>query len=1261
MPTILQMAEKVSRTVKRDDTIIGTGSKRGTKKMFGEGVRRRSPRFNEKARPAARPSAAIIEAKRNARQKQVKKHEDLPAVRDPYQTAREAKEIVRRPTGIIYDKRMVEHHCLWDPDYPECPDRFTRVLERCESLGLISRCLTITPREATESEILVKHTSEQIEILKATDGCTDEIFLEKLSSKYDAIYIHPSSYRLSLLSAGSAIELVDAICSKKVQNGMAIIRPPGHHAMKSEYCGYCFFNNVALAAHHALENCKMSRILIVDWDVHHGQATQQMFYDDPRVVYFSIHRYEHGSFWPNLRESNFNYIGTGKGTGYNFNIPLNKTGMKDADYLAVFQQVLLPMAYEFQPELVLVSAGYDAAIGCPEGEMEITPVCYSHLLSSLLGLASGKVAVILEGGYCLQSLAEGAALTLRCLLGDPCPPLPPLDPPCDSIQETILDVIYAHREHWQCFQFQETYQVGIQPEGPILNSVSACGIEDEKKQKEDSPKSGVLRNRHYPVVKFMGSEDRPESYLTRNCYPVQSDEFKCDVEARLNSLIINTNLSFAQQRVCFVYDERMMKHKNISDPSHPERPERLSSIYSCLEDYGLLERCHQLQSRSATKEELLLLHSKAHIEQMEEAKNLKLKELNKLEENFRSLYLHPASYDSACLSAGCLLQVVDSVLNGESRSGIAIVRPPGHHAEEDEPCGFCIFNSVSLAAKYAVEVHGLKRVLLLDWDVHHGNGSQKMFKSDPRVLYLSLHRYDNGSFFPGSKDANYTVVGSGPGLGFNVNIPWNKRGISDGDYVAAFHQVVLPICYQFDPELVLVSAGFDAAVGDPLGGLRLTPEVYSHMTHWLSALANGKIVLSLEGGYNLTSISYAMTLCTKALLGDPLPPLRAGLAPCLSAVTTIKNVIHTQSQYWPCLKFDVALPKRNVLLDNVRPQVPVSPDTITLSKSLTKLNLDEEVSSSDRISKETIYSNFCIIDVARDRETCVESPMELSESSINFVASSSNSSFEGDSIAWSRVSSVSFSESPEELVVENNIRDTVESYCPSPCFISDLENSNVPVSETVNLNSVSLASRPSSLPIACDSVVIKNSRLEVRDAELESVHKAADKEAGSSGGRQQSSSSQGGHRQSGSSQGGQASGGAPPGGTLADYLSDNIQLLLAGEMHAVIPLRNCPHLDRVEDVPAIGIDCKTPCLECGSVAENWVCLICYTVHCGRYVNEHMVNHGVESSHPLTLSFTDLSVWCYGCDAYVDNDVLYNAKNAAHRSKFGEDLPWTYGD
>lgn len=295
------------------------------------------------------PKSSLAMAKKRARDRM---SEEANAggrgslVKDPYQVALDSKTVTRSTTGLVFDRRMAEHRCLWDNNYPECPERFTEVMKRCEELKLLDRCTYIEPRSGTLDEVLLKHTEEQYETLKATSGSTNEEKLEELSANYDAIFIHPSTFELSLLSVGCTVDLVDNIISGRVQNGMAIIRPPGHHAMKSEYNGYCFFNNVAIAAQHALEKQNLKRILIVDWDVHHGQGTQQLFYDDPRVLYMSIHRFEHGRFWPNLRESNFNYIGERSGKGFNVNVPLNETGMTDADYLAIFQQLILPIGLE---------------------------------------------------------------------------------------------------------------------------------------------------------------------------------------------------------------------------------------------------------------------------------------------------------------------------------------------------------------------------------------------------------------------------------------------------------------------------------------------------------------------------------------------------------------------------------------------------------------------------------------------------------------------------------------------------------------------------------------------------------------------------------------------------------------------------------------------------------------------------------------------------------------------------------------------------
>uniref|UniRef100_A0A0P6E2S0 Putative Histone deacetylase n=1 Tax=Daphnia magna TaxID=35525 RepID=A0A0P6E2S0_9CRUS len=621
-----------------------------------------------------------------------KKNDKVNVFVDHLQNTRDCKDKISGQTGIIYDERMVEHQCLWDPNYPECPERFTRVLERCREYGLVQRCVDIQPRKATSEELLKLHTPDRIELLKGTDGSPDAEALEAISSGYDAIYIHPSTNELALLAAGSTLEIVDAILDGKVQNGMAIVRPPGHHAMKSEYCGYCFFNNVAIAAQHALDNKGVERILIVDWDVHHGQATQQMFYDDPRVLYFSVHRYEHGAFWPNLRESDFHYIGSGAGKGFNVNVPLNKTKMGNADYLAIWHQLLLPLAYEFRPDLVLVSSGFDSALGDEKGEMEITPACYSHLTSSLMGLAQGKLAVILEGGYCLKSLAEGAALTLRTLLGDPCPIISKVDEPSLSIQQSVLSAIYVLRPFWECLQFQGRFDVS----------------------KVGSKKEGTY---FVPSVTFEGSDVKPTTFATRNCYPVQNRETINLLDQRLDKLIKETSLAVPKHRLCFVYDERMASHRNVNEPGHPERPARITSIYQKLLEYGVLDRCYRLDARDATREELLWLHKADYIDEIAVTAGKKQSTLNQLERQYGSIFICPDTYNAALLSAGSSHQIVESILSGESRSGIGVIRPPGHHAECDEAYGFCFFNNTALAAKYAIEIHQLERILIIDWDV----------------------------------------------------------------------------------------------------------------------------------------------------------------------------------------------------------------------------------------------------------------------------------------------------------------------------------------------------------------------------------------------------------------------------------------------------------------------------------------------------------------------------------------------------------------
>ncbi len=711
----------------------------------------------------------------------------------------------------------------------------------------------------------------------------------ELHKRFHSVYMNDSSLDCAELAAGSAIEMTSAILENKIQNGLALLRPPGHHAMTEEGNGFCLLNNVAIAAKYARQAhpAKAEKVLIVDLDVHHGQGIQYQFYDDPNVMYFSIHRYENGEFWPHLREGNFDFIGGLEplpSMGANINIPLNKTGLGDAEYLSTFHQVLLPILHEFRPDLILVSAGYDASIGCPEGQMKVTPAAYGHMIHSLMAFADGKLGVFLEGGYFIESLAEGVAMTLRALLGEPCLGLGPLQAPDPSLVETNLNVISMLRKPWQSLCLQDDFNILTYD---VMTELDC----------------------HVPSLVYKGQA------LYEKCKIVQGEDYEVNdaktieeasklIQSLKSKYELNLKrLQLAQIPVALVYDEDMMKHANIEEPSHPEQPLRIKRIHQKLEEFDLLKRLTHLQTRKATDEELLLVHDSSHVENMKAVEEMGQKEREDVADKLDSIYFNEHSYNAALLAAGNLLQVVDSVCNEEAQSGVAVIRPPGHHAEADEACGFCLFNNVALAAKYALEMHSVKRILILDWDVHHGNGIQNMFYDNPQVLYISLHRYDGGTFFPGKPDANHDFVGTGPGKGYNINIPWDDPGMGDPEYSLAFFGLIMPVAYQFNPDLVLVSSGFDAARGDPLGRCRISPEFYGFMTHHLRALANGKVIVALEGGYNLNSISLSMAMVTKALLGDPIPMLAPYSKPVPSAIEAVRGTMRSLAPFWSCLVY----------------------------------------------------------------------------------------------------------------------------------------------------------------------------------------------------------------------------------------------------------------------------------------------------------------------------------------------------------------------
>jgi acetoin utilization deacetylase AcuC-like enzyme len=297
-------------------------------------------------------------------------------------------------------------------------------------------------------------------------------------------------------------------------------------------------------------------------------------------------------------------------------------------------------------------------------------------------------------------------------------------------------------------------------------------------------------------------------------------------------------------RTGIVKDRRYMEH--VMDPGHPESPERLREIYQMLEEEEMRGRSlGKVRPRPATREEIEMVHSPAYIDLIASTAG---KPSVRLDADTSTC---AKSYEAALLAAGGLLELIKVVMQGKFSNGFALVRPPGHHAERDRAMGFCLFNNVAIGARYALRNFSLQRILIVDWDVHHGNGTQNSFYEDPRVLYFSTHRY---GFYPGTGAA--TEVGKGKGEGFTVNVPLST-GASDADYGNIFEKFLKPIALEYEPQLILVSAGFDTHYNDPLGGMDVSEKGFARMTQILmeiaGATAQGKLVLTLEGGYNVTS------------------------------------------------------------------------------------------------------------------------------------------------------------------------------------------------------------------------------------------------------------------------------------------------------------------------------------------------------------------------------------------------------------------------
>jgi acetoin utilization deacetylase AcuC-like enzyme len=333
-----------------------------------------------------------------------------------------------------------------------------------------------------------------------------------------------------------------------------------------------------------------------------------------------------------------------------------------------------------------------------------------------------------------------------------------------------------------------------------------------------------------------------------------------------------------------VIDPRYAEH----DPGagHPERPARIATLIDLIDEVS--EGLDRLSPRAATGDELSLVHDPAYVEDVARTQD-------------RDWYAFDPdtttcarSFETARLAAGGFLELLDAVMEERAQNGFAFVRPPGHHAERQRAMGFCLFNNVAVGAAYLRAKYGLERLLVVDWDLHHGNGTQRMFEGDPQVLYVSTHQYP---YYPGTGAADETGRGEGPGFTVNVPLP---AGCGDADYVDAFRRLVVPIAQSYEPQFVLVSAGFDAHVRDPLGDMQVTEAGFRTMARMLLEVADeqaqGRCAAILEGGYDLQAIRSSSAAVIDEMRGADVPlavPPTPARIPAL-----VDEVRKLQKNYW---------------------------------------------------------------------------------------------------------------------------------------------------------------------------------------------------------------------------------------------------------------------------------------------------------------------------------------------------------------------------
>ncbi len=306
------------------------------------------------------------------------------------------------PTALAADP-VCRDHLAGRPQHLECPERFDAVLDGLRAAGLLGRLLPLNARAATEEELLLCHTPHYLEMVK------EDIERGRPCLSTGDTDISANSWEAALDAAGSALNAVDAVLSGRARNAFCNVRPPGHHATARRGMGFCIFNNVAIAARYAQRRHGVGRVLIVDWDVHHGNGTQEIFYADPSVFFFSSHQWP---LYPGTGRADETGAGAAEGTSMNFPFP---EGAGREEILGAVENSLMPAARRFRPDLVLISAGFDSRVGDRLGRFTLTDEDFGDLTRTVMELTEGRVVSVLEGGYSLEGLASAAAAHVAAL------------------------------------------------------------------------------------------------------------------------------------------------------------------------------------------------------------------------------------------------------------------------------------------------------------------------------------------------------------------------------------------------------------------------------------------------------------------------------------------------------------------------------------------------------------------------------------------------------------------------------------------------------------------------------------------------------------------------------------------------------------------------------------------------------------------------------------------------------------------------------